>query len=100
MGKEQDRMFNEVVKIYKISASVIKEQRCFAYMATNTGDTVAYVNNKVLYPAITQPGTGDSKSSGVENGDFRGNITLQFGGPGIPIGANPCVEIVQLCYMD
>lgn len=100
MDSAMDRPYNEVVKVYKVSAEVIREEKCFAYMATNVGDTVAYVNSKVLYPALTQPGTGDSKSSGVQNGKYRGNIVLQFGGPGMAIGANPRVEIVQLCYMD
>lgn len=99
-AKIQDhRIWNQVVGIYTESSLITRVENCFAYMFTNIGDTIAFVNGIVVFPSAT-PATalGDSRSmSGHLLDLYKGNITLSFQAP---VNANPKVEIIQLFYAE
>lgn len=93
------KRYNETVQVYTTNEYVPVSKGCFAYMFTNVGDTIAFVNGMRIFPA-TNPATtlGDSRTiSGHEFDEYVGNITLSFQAP---VGAAPAVEIVQLYYID
>jgi len=67
---------------------------CFAIMATNVGDTIVHVNDKILYPGIPGTNVGDSVVIGGLFGyEYKGFIRIVFTAP---VGAAPQVEITQL----
>jgi hypothetical protein len=93
------RIWNMQVNIYTKSQQVIRSNNCFAFMFTNLGDTIAFVNGIVVFPSPT-PATalGDARSlTGHILDLYKGNLTLAFA---VPLGANPKVEIIQLFYED
>lgn len=93
------RIWNQVVGVYVESEQVTRVENCFAYMFTNLGDTIAFVNGIVIFPSATPlTALGDSRSmSGHLLDLYKGNLTLAFAAP---VGANPKVEIIQLFYAE
>lgn len=91
------RGYNMSVVLYGSSQSIPVVPNCFAFMFTNIGDTIARINGMVVFPNFNPAtGLGDSRSiSGHLLDLYKGNITLSFG---VPLGANPLVEVVQLFY--
>lgn len=90
--------WNESTNNYSISGPVTVVENCYAWIATNKGDTIVTVNGKTLFPS-TAPATeiGDSYAIGDPDGHvFKGNIKVQFD---FPANANPVVEICQLYYL-
>lgn len=100
MSKEvQYKGWNEATNNYQTGQFISKERTCFAFSATNIGDTIADVNGHRLFPSAT-PLTvvGDSISISAPAGQiYKGQIKLQFVAP---IGVAPNVEITQLFYTD
>lgn len=91
--------WNESSNLYTVSGQVERAKNCFAYAATNLGDTIVDVNGHRLFPSAT-PATevGDSISLSAPEGQvFKGNLTVQFQAP---VGAAPLVEITQLFYLN
>lgn len=91
--------WNEATNNYQAGQHINVERTCFAYSATNIGDTIAEINGKRIFPSAT-PATvvGDSISLSDPAGKlFKGQIKLTFIAP---IGAAPNVEITQLYYLD
>jgi hypothetical protein len=91
------RPYNMSAQIYNQGGNIDRQKRCFAFMFTNVGDAIAYVNEMVIFPA-TDPTTslGDSRSiSATDLVEYKGVIQLRFAA-----GATPAVEIVQLFYVD
>lgn len=96
---EKFRKWNKTVSFYTGSQNIIVVPKCFAFMFTNVGDTVASVEQMVIFPAAN-PATnlGDSRSlSGHVLDLYAGTIQLRFA---TPANANPRVEIVQQFYVD
>jgi len=84
--------------VYYQSGNIDRAPRCFAFMFTNVGDTVANVNGMIIYPATVAGNLGDSRTiSGHEGEEYKGIIRLAIDAPA---GANPAIEIVQLLYVD
>jgi len=91
-----DRIWNQTVTIVTKSGYVNREENCFAYMFTNTGDTVAFVNDMVVFPTSAPPALGDSRSIGGHKDDvYKGQFKISFQ---VPLGVNPQLELVQLFY--
>lgn len=69
-------------------------------MFTNIGDTIAFVNEMVIFPnSSPASGLGDSRTINGHILDlYFGNITLAF--DAVAPGTNPKVEIVQLYYLE
>lgn len=91
------RGWNISVQTYSRAGQINVVDNCFAFMFTNIGDTIAFVNEMVIFPSAT-PATalGDSRSiSGHWMDLYKGYMTLKFQAP---LGATPLVEIVQLFY--
>lgn len=84
------------VAVYSNAQQIPVVENCFAFMFTNLGDSIAWINGMVIFPSST-PATalGDSRSvSGHLMDLYKGNITLAIQGG----GAAPLVEVVQLYY--
>jgi len=80
---------------YITGTTVKRVNNCNGFVAINTGDTVAFINDQVLYPGV--PGTiiGDSLSIGGNAYEiYLGNINIRFTGAGV----NPEVTINQKFY--
>lgn len=94
------RGYNMTVATYTGPKQVEVVDDCFAFMFTNIGDTIAFVNGMVVFPSST-PATslGDSRSvSGHLMDLYKGKITVAF--DAIAPGTNPNLEIVQLFYVN
>ncbi len=97
------QFYNELVNLYyKPSSAIIPDKLCAGWMATNLGDTVAWVNNKILNPDprnVANPANtflGDSRSVMLHKNDiYAGTIELRFDPTA---GTRPIVEITQLVY--
>jgi hypothetical protein len=91
------RVWNQSVVVYTKSTLVVRNENCFAYMFTNVGDTIAFVNGMIVYPSATPlTALGDSRAmSGHLLDIYKGDLNLTFV---VPLNANPAVEIVQLFY--
>lgn len=92
--------FNEVVLNFTESGFRQVEEFCFAYSATNIGDTIVVVNGHKLFPS-SAPATivGDTVSIGSPMGEvFKGNLKIVF--DALTMGADPNVEITQLYYTN
>lgn len=90
------RGWNMEVQTYVKAGNIPVARNCFAFMFTNIGDSIAFVNQMVIFPSAT-PATslGDSRTiSGHWMDVFKGKLSLKFD----PIVATPRVEIVQLFY--
>lgn len=86
------------VNNYTTSKFINVEENCFAYTATNVGDTIVDINGMVLFPSLT-PATvlGDSISVSAPKGQlFKGQLKVSFR---VALGAIPNVEISQLFYL-
>lgn len=82
---------------YVTSQTVIRVANCNGFTAVNTGDTIATVNDQVLYPGTIGTNVGDSMTVGGNAGEiFIGVITIIFV---VPVGANPQVSINQKFYI-
>lgn len=91
--------YDMTVQVYTQNTYVPPVHRCFAFMFTNIGDTIATVKGMVIFPSAT-PATalGDSRSiSGHKLDLYMGTMDLSFRAP---LGLTPSVEIVQLYYVD
>lgn len=92
-------IYNIAVGTYNSSQVVPLVDNCIGYMFTNLGDTIATVNEMIVFPSAT-PATalGDSRTIMAHKGDiFKGQLKLSIRQP---INAAPLVEIVQLSYVD
>ncbi len=96
--KITDRPYNMIAQIYSENTYVPVSDKCFAFMFTNVGFTPASVNGMVVFPSATPlTALGDSRTISGHDGDiYKGNITLAFIPPIIPI---PQLELVQLYYI-
>lgn len=94
-----DRAYNLTVATYNLATVVNREENCIGFMFTNLGDTVAFVNEMVIFPSATPlTALGDSRTIMAHNGEvYKGNIRLSFRQP---VGVQPLVEIVQLFYAE
>lgn len=84
------------VAVYSNAQQIPVVENCFAFMFTNLGDSIAWINGMVIFPSST-PATalGDSRSvSGHLMDLYKGNITLAIQAGGVA----PLVEVVQLYY--
>jgi hypothetical protein len=91
--------YDMTVQIYNLNTYIPVARKCFAFMFTNVGDTIATVKGMVIFPSAT-PATalGDSRSISAHKLDiYKGTMDLSFRAP---VGAAPGVEIVQLYYVD
>lgn len=90
--------YNIDVQVYTENAYIPVAKNCFAFMFTNIGDTTAFVNGMVVFPATVPTTTlGDSRTiSGHKLDVYTGNITLKFQAP---LNAAPAIEVVQLFYV-
>jgi hypothetical protein len=90
------RGWNMDVMIYNESTNVPVTKNCFAFMFTNVGDSIGYINDIVVYPSAT-PGAalGDSRTiSGHLLDVYKGTMNLKI----TPVLAAPAIEVVQLFY--
>lgn len=92
------RPFDITVQVYSGNAYITVARRCFAFMFTNIGDTIATVKGMVVFPSATPlTALGDSRSlSGHKNDVYTGTMDLSFRAP---VGVAPAVEVVQLYYI-
>jgi hypothetical protein len=90
------RGWNMDVMIYTQSGNIPVTKNCFAFMFTNVGDSIGYINGMVIYPSAT-PGTslGDSRTvSGHLLDIYKGTMNLKIA----PVLLTPAIEVVQLYY--
>ncbi len=81
---------------YTAGGFITKVDNLNGFIVTNTGDDVAYINDRILYPGTPGTSNGDSVSIGGNFGElYFGTIKLSFAG----IGANPQVTIEQKFYL-
>ncbi len=88
--------FDDTTSIYTdgVSPQIKPMPGCFAVMATNIGDTIVHVNDKILYPGVPGTSVGDSVVIGGHFGyEYKGFIRILFNQP---VGALPQVEVTQL----
>lgn len=96
-AKQVARAWNMDVQTFQDGSPVIVTRNCFAFMFTNIGDTIGFVNDMVIYPGVPGTRLGDSRSLGGHLLDlYKGTITVKFGA----LNANPNIEIVQLYYAE
>lgn len=91
-----ERRWNKNVQIYVDSGTVPVVRGCFAFMFTNVGAVIGFVDQMVVFPSAT-PATalGDSRTlSGHLFDLYAGTIDLKFNA-----GAGAAIEIVQLFYI-
>jgi len=92
------RLYEFQCSTYVQAGNIPRAVNCYAVTATNVGDTIAYVQGMIIYPATTQPGIGNSRQwSGFQNDLYMGNIIITFDTSGG--GTNPAVEITQFFYL-
>lgn len=92
------KIYNKTVQIYTNSQSIPIAKGCFAYMFTNVGDTIGFIDGMIVHPSAT-PATalGDSRTiSGHTNDLYTGLLNLAFQAP---VGVSPAIEVVQLYYI-
>jgi len=88
--------FDDNSSVYTPSASpqIKPLPGCYAFMATNIGDTIVTVNDEILYPGVPGTSVGDSITIGGHYGyEYKGFIRIQFA---TPAGTLPQVSIKQL----
>lgn len=78
-------------------ASIIKPvPNCNGFLAVNTGDDIAFVNDHVLYPGTIGTNVGDSITFGGNLGElYVGTIRVRFNGAGVA----PEITIDQKQYV-
>lgn len=98
MAKLVDRPYNMTVQIYTENTYIPPARKCFAFMFTNVGDTIATIQGMVIFPSATPlTALGDSRTiSGHWGNIYTGKMDLSFR---LPLGATPAVEVVQLYYI-
>lgn len=99
MNEKKYRRWNRSVIVYSETQNINVLDNCFAYMFTNVGDTIAKVDGMIIFPSPTPlTDLGDSRSIMAHEGEVlaANQIVLSFG---VPLGANPRVEVVQLQYI-
>lgn len=99
MDQAKENKYNISVQSYNGSGDVAVIPRCNGVTVTNTGDTIAFINDIILFPSAT-PATsvGDSVSiGGNENEIYKGNLRLKFQAP---VGVIPQVEIIQKFFVE
>ena len=80
---------------YNTPQFVRRVANCCGFLVTNTGDAIAYVNDRILYPGVPGTNNGDSFVLTCNAGEvFLGNIAIKFGP-----GANPGVTVEQKFYV-
>lgn len=91
--------YDMTVQTYSENTYIPVARKCFAFMFTNIGDTIATVKGMVIHPSATPlTAIGDSRSiSGHKLDIYSGTMDLSFRAP---LGATPLVEVVQLYYVD
>lgn len=96
---QQARAWNMSALQYVKGDRIKVQKNCFAFMFTNIGDTVALVNDMIIFPNATPlTAVGDSRSVAGHWLDlYKGKLLLAFQAP---IGGAPKVEIVQLFYLE
>lgn len=99
LKRDEMRQYNMNVQFYRGPQSITVMRGCFAFMFTNVGDTIARVNQMIVFPSLTPlTSLGDSRSiSGHLLDLYTGNMELKF--EPLPGNVNPVVEIVQLFYI-
>lgn len=81
---------------YTQGGNVKRVDNCNGFIAINTGDDLAWINDQPIYPGIIGTVTGESFSLVGDVGEiFLGLITVKFQG----VGANPEVTINQKFYI-
>jgi hypothetical protein len=81
---------------YNQGGTIKRVDNCNGFIAINTGDVIATVNDTILYPGVIGTVSGESKVVGGNLGEiFLGIINLKFTGA----GANPEVTIEQKFYI-
>jgi hypothetical protein len=88
--------FDEITAVYTPTSSpqIKPMPGCMGYMATNIGDGIVHVNDKILYPGVVGTNVGESVIIGGYYGyEFKGMIRLVFDQP---VGAQPQIELTQL----
>lgn len=91
--------FNTTKAIPIYSAAIVdRVDNCNGYRATNTGDTIAWVDGQILYPGIPGTSLGDSVTVGGNFGEiFLGHIKVEFDTTGG--GTQPEIQIDQKFYV-
>lgn len=80
---------------YTTGGFITRVDNCNGFIATNTGDDIVTINDRVLYPGVPGTSNGDSISIGGNFGElYFGNLKVAFSG----IGANPQITIEQKFY--
>lgn len=76
--------------------NIKRVDNCNGYVAVNTGDDIAFVDDQILYPGVPGTSIGDVYNNLGNRGEiFLGVIKLRFNG----VGANPEVTINQRFYI-
>lgn len=104
LKRDGKQYYIEKVNIYYAATlSIVPDPMCAGYMATNLGDTIAFINKKIINPDprnVVNPANtflGDSRSVMLHKNDlYRGRLDLTFD-TAAP-GTNPKVEITQIVY--
>ncbi len=83
---------------YTTGQTVPRVDNCNGFIAKNIGDTIAFINDDILYPAPGPGASGESKTVGGNLGEiYLGQIKLRF--DAIAPGTNPAVSIEQKFYI-
>lgn len=81
---------------YTQGTTVKRVNNCNGFIAVNTGDAIAFVNDQILYPGVIGSIIGDSMAVGGNLYEiYLGNINIRFDAA----GANPQVTINQKFYI-
>lgn len=81
---------------YTQGGIVKRVDNCNGFIAINTGDDIAWINDQIIYPGVPGTVSGESVSVGGNLGEiYLGLINLKFNG----VGANPEVSINQKFYI-
>lgn len=83
---------------YTVGQTVSRVDNCNGFIAKNIGDTIAFINDDILYPTLGPGASGESKTYGGNLGEiYLGQIKLRF--DAIAPGVNPAVSIEQKFYI-
>lgn len=88
--------FDEATNVYTNNSSpeIKPMPGCMGYMATNIGNSIAHVNDKILHPGVPGTSVGESVVIGGYFGyEYKGIIRIKFDQP---VGTLPQIELTQL----
>jgi len=69
---------------YNQATIVVPVLNCNGFTAVNTGDTIAFINDHVLYPGVPGTNVGDSITFGGNHKEiYKGTIRIRFTGAGV-----------------